>query len=76
MGLAINTIDGRGFSNEARREVLPNKSKVTLYLLFISQYQAFNQLYITNKTERFNFKSGCSVWVVKLIKEDWPIVLE
>ena len=28
----------------------------------------FNQLYITNKSECFTFKSGCTVWVVKLIK--------
>ena len=33
----------------------------------------FNQLYITNKTERLSFKSGCAVRVAKLIKEDWPI---
>ena len=33
----------------------------------------FNQLYITNKTERFSFKSGRAMRVAKLIKEDWPI---
>ena len=35
-------------------------------------------LYITNKIERFRFKSGCAVtavWVVKGLKEDWLIVL-
>ena len=37
--------------------------------------KVFNQLYITNKTERFGFKSGRAVQVVKLIKEDWPIVV-
>ena len=31
MGLAIDTVDGRGLSNEARREFLPKKTKVTLY---------------------------------------------
>ena len=36
MALAIDTIDGRGLSNEARCELLPKKSKVTLYLLFIT----------------------------------------
>ena len=36
---------------------------------------AFNQLYITNKTERFSFKSGHALQVAKLIKEDWPMVL-
>ena len=34
---------------------------------------AFNQLYITNKTERFSFKSGRALQVAKFIKEDWPI---
>ena len=34
------------------------------------------QLYITNKTEGFNFKCGRAMQVAKLIKEDWPIVLQ
>ena len=33
IALAIDTID---VSNEARRELLPNKSKVMLYLLFVT----------------------------------------
>ena len=36
----------------------------------------FNQLYITNKMEGFNFISGHAVRVAELIKEDWPIVLQ
>ena len=47
-----------------------------LYLLFISQYKAFNQLYITNKMVHFIFKSGHVMRVAKLLKEDWPIVLQ
>ena len=31
--------------------------------------KAFNQLYITNKMEHFNFKSGRAMQVVRLIKE-------
>ena len=76
MALAIDTIDGWGLSNKACRELLPKKSKVTLYFPFILQYKPFNQLYITNKTERFSFKSGHAVQVAKLIKQDWPIVLQ
>ena len=72
MAFAIDTVDGRSLSNEARRVFLPKKSKVMLYLPFI---KPFNQLYITNKTERFNFIGGRAVQVAKLIKEDWPIVL-
>ena len=37
----------------------------------------FNQLYITNKTElapeRSIFKSGHTMWIAELIKEDWLI---
>ena len=70
MALAIDTIDGRGLSYEAHRELLPKNSKVMLYLLFITRSNPFNQLYITNKTERFSFKSGRVVWVAELIKKD------
>ena len=47
-----------------------------LYLPFIIRCKPFNQLYITNKTERFSFISGRAMRVAKLIKEDWPIVLQ
>ena len=47
-----------------------------LYFPLITQKKPFNQLYITNKTELFCFKSGRAVRVAKLIKEDWPIVLQ
>ena len=43
--------------------------------IFAVQYTV-NQLYITNKTERFSFISGHAVRVAKLIKEDWPVVLQ
>ena len=76
MALAIDTVDGRGLSNETRRVLLPKKSKVMLYLPFITRYKLFNQLYITNKTERFSFISGRAVRVAEFIKEDWPIVLQ
>ena len=35
--IAIDTVDGQGLSYEARRVLLPNKSKVMLYLPFITQ---------------------------------------
>ena len=44
-----------------------------LYLPFVLP---FNQLYAINKTEHFNFKSGCAVWAVKLTKTDWLVVLQ
>ena len=34
----------------------------------------FNQLYITNKMERFSFKSERAMQVVELLKEEWSIV--
>ena len=70
MALAINTTDGGGLNNKARRELLLKKSKVMLYLPFILQSNSpFSQLYITNKMEHFSFKSGRAVWVSKLIKK-------
>ena len=30
-------------------------------------------LYITNKTERSRFKSGCVIQVMKHLKEDWIV---
>ena len=61
MEVAIDTIDGGDLSNEVHCELLP-----MLYLLFISQQKPFNQLYITNKMERFSYKSRRAVRVAKL----------
>ena len=36
----------------------------------------FNQLYITNNTEHFSFKSGRAVCIAKLMKTDWLVVLQ
>ena len=36
----------------------------------------FNQLYITNNTEHFSFKSGHAMCVAKLTKTDWLVVLQ
>ena len=65
-----------GLSDEAHHELLPKKIKVMLYLLFIRRQKLFNYLYITNKMERFSFKSGRAMWVAKLIKQGWPVVLQ
>ena len=68
MGLAhaIDIIDGRGLSNEAHSALLLKKSKVrNAVIAFIFP---FNQLYITNKMERFSFKSRHDVRVSKFIK--------
>ena len=67
MALAVDITDGRGLSNKAHRELLPKKSKGMLYLPFVTRLKVFNQLYITNKTERFSFKSGRAMRVAKLI---------
>ena len=75
MTLAIDITDRRNLNNEVHHELLPKKSKVMPCQPFILQEKTFNQLYITNKTERFSFQSGHAMRVMKLIKEDWPIVL-
>ena len=67
MALAIDITDGCGLSNEACRWLPSKKSKVMLYF---PQLKLFNQLYITNKTEHFTFKSGYAVRVTEFIKED------
>ena len=70
MALAIDTIDGRGLSNEVH--FLPKKRKVRN--AGKRRLTNCNQLYLTNKAKHFSFKSGHVMWVVKLIKEDWPSV--
>ena len=71
----IRITDGHGHSNETHREFLLNKSMVMLYLPFISHYMAFNQLYIDSELQFF-FRSGHAMQVVKLMKEDWPILIQ
>ena len=71
MALAIDTIDGRGLSKEGYCELLPKEQGNAIFAV----HYMFNQLYITNKTEHFSFKSRHAAWVAKLIKQDWPIVL-
>ena len=70
MALAIDITDGRGLSNKARRELLFKKEQGNAVITFLF---AVN---ITNKMERFSYKSGRDARVSKLIKEDWPIVLQ
>ena len=53
--------------NEVCRELLL-KSKVMLYVPFISQCKLFNLLYFTNKMNRFSFKSGRAMQDAKFIK--------
>ena len=36
----------------------------------------FNQLYISNNTEHFSFKSGHSVHITKFMKTNWLVVLQ
>ena len=76
MALAIDITNGHGHSNEARRYLLSKKSKVILYLHSFPSIKAFNRLHITNKTERFSFKSGRAMCVMKLTKTNWLVVLQ
>ena len=47
-----------------------------LHMPLILQKKPFNQLYITNNTKRFGFKSGRSMSIAKLTKTDWLVVLQ
>ena len=69
MTLAIDITYERGLNNEVH---LLKKSKVMLY--FHSKGPLTMQLYITNKMERFSFKSMHAVCIAKLIKTDWLVV--
>ena len=60
-------------SNEVRHEFTVEKEQGNAVLAFLV---AVNSRLTTNKTEHFSFKSGCDLWVLKRIKEDWPIVLQ
>ena len=55
--------DRRESSIEMCRDVQPKKNKVTLYHLRILQQKTLYPPFITNKTERFSFKSGCVIEV-------------
>ena len=51
-------------------------NKVMLYLPFTySKSRLTSCMYFTNKTKCFS-KSGGAMWVLKNVKEDWPIVLQ
>ena len=75
MTLPVDITDGCGLSNETCHELWPKKSKVMLF----ANYYMVKSIYPVvhaNKMECFSFKSGCVMWVAKLIKDDWLIVLQ
>ena len=72
MALAINTTNGCSLSNKAHHELLLKQQGNSVLAV---HFAVRNQLYITNKTEYFSFRTGHDVRVSKFIKEDWPIVL-
>ena len=73
MTLAVDTHVWHGLSNEVRRELLPKKRGSAVFAI---HYMVRHLSSKTNKMEHFSFKSGRPVWVAKLTKEDWPIVLQ
>ena len=72
MILAVDITDGRGLITKSVVNSCQRRQGNGVFVVV----NAFNQLYITNKTKRFSFKSGRALQVAKLIKEDWPIVLQ
>ena len=74
MALAIDITDGYSLSNKVHHELLLKDSSIFIHFTVEAVYN--NQLYITHKSEHFSFESGCSMQGLKLIKEDWPIVLK
>ena len=72
MTLAVDLTDGRGISNETRHELLLKKS--CIYHLLHSKWQLSSCTLLTRQSALV-LKSGHAMQVVKLIKEDWPMVL-
>ena len=68
---AIDLFRGCDLNNKVHLEFLSKEAKVRLHLTKRLSYW----LYITNKTERFSFISGCVVLVVEHSKQDWLIML-
>ena len=72
MTLAINTVDEHGLSNKAHCELHTSTAKgeqSNAMLAIHLSLKGIYQLYSTNKTEHFSFKSGYAVQIAKLIKE-------
>ena len=57
----VGIVSRRGLRNEMRCRNQPNKSKLVLYKPLLHCYSHLKQLYMSNKTERFSYKSGCGV---------------
>ena len=77
MVLDINIIIVHGLSNKTSPQLQPKNPKAikAVFNVIITAVKVLYELYITNKTEHFSFKSGCVVWVTKCLKEDWFIGL-
>ena len=50
-----------GLAIEARCRKQPNKTKLALYKPLLHLYNHLKQLYISNKTWHFSYKSGCDI---------------
>ena len=59
MAAIFDIISRRGLRIEARHRNQPNKSKLALYKPLLRLYSHLKQPYISNKTERFNYKGVC-----------------
>ena len=80
MPLAIDVMHGRVPSNKMHTQLQPKKIKIgrityVAVICVVWQQKALYTLYTTIKTERFSFKTGCVIQVVKHLKEDWLLVL-
>ena len=43
---------------------------ISLLVIISPLLEAFQQLYVMNKTKRFSYKSGCDICITKRLKED------
>ena len=78
MILAIDITDGHGLSSEASHKLLPKKSKVmnaTYVSCSFHIKSCITTCTLLTRQSTLVLKVGV-MWVAKLIKEDWPVVLQ
>ena len=61
MAAIVSIISRCGLRNEAHHRNQPNKSELALYKPLLHFSSHLKQLYMSNKTERFNYKDGCGM---------------
>ena len=65
MTTVVSIVSRHGLRIEAHHRNQHNKTKLALYKPL---YCHLKQLYISNKTEHFNYKGGCDIMCIEVFK--------